>query len=101
DRFATVAGVGIALPPPIVQTEVWDEYFAFQYAGPRRALARRIFENAGVRPRRAAVSPLLEDVSDWSTERRMRRYQLEAMPPGKEGAERAPPAGGLKGGGGG
>jgi predicted naringenin-chalcone synthase len=89
DRFAAVTGVGIALPPPIVQAEVWRDFFAFQYAGPRRALARRIFENAGVRTRQAAVSPLLEDVSDWSTEQRMRRYQLEAVPLGKEAVARA------------
>jgi predicted naringenin-chalcone synthase len=35
------------------------------------------------------VSPLLEDVSGWSTERRMRRYQVEAMPLAKEAVGRA------------
>jgi predicted naringenin-chalcone synthase len=88
-RYATVAGVGTALPPSVRQGEVWDGYFARQYTGPRRALAQRIFTNAGVRTRQAAVSPLLEDVSDWSTERRMRRYQEEAMPLGKEAVGRA------------
>jgi predicted naringenin-chalcone synthase len=42
-----------------------------------------------VRTRQAVVSPLLEDVSEWSTERRMRRYQVEAMPLGKEAVGRA------------
>jgi predicted naringenin-chalcone synthase len=42
-----------------------------------------------VRTRCAAVSPLLEDVSEWSTERRMRRYQVEATPLGKEAVGRA------------
>ena len=53
------------------------------------ALAERIFDHSGVRSRQAVVSPLLEDVSDWSTERRMRRYQVEAVPLGKEAVGRA------------
>ncbi|MEU4239129.1 type III polyketide synthase [Actinoplanes sp. NPDC026619] len=89
ERNAVIAGLGIALPPVVHQDEIWEGYFQFQYAGPRRALAKRIFDNAGVRTRHAAVSPVLEDVADWSTERRMRRYQAEAMPLGKEAASRA------------
>ena len=88
-RTATIAGLGVALPPSAVQDELWTGFFAGHYAGAHRGLARRIFENAGVRTRRAAVSPLLEDVSGWSTERRMRRYQVEAMPLGKEAVGRA------------
>jgi predicted naringenin-chalcone synthase len=86
---ATIAGVGTALPPSAVQAELWDGFFARHYTGGRRHLAQRIFANAGVRTRQAAVSPLLEDVSDWSTERRMRRYQVEAVPLGKEAVSRA------------
>lgn len=86
---ATVAGVGTALPPAVVQGELWDGYFARHYPAERRALVKRIFENSGVRTRQAAVSPMLEDVSDWSTERRMRRYQVEAVPLGKEAVGRA------------
>jgi predicted naringenin-chalcone synthase len=89
DRKATIAGMGMALPPSAVQDELWDGYFARHYAADKRALAKRIFDNSGVRTRQAAVSPLLEDVSDWSTEQRMRRYQVEAMPLGKEAVERA------------
>ena len=89
ERYATVTGVGVALPPVVRQDEVWEGYFAHQYDGARRTLAQRIFANAGVRTRQAAVSPLLEDVSGWSTERRMRRYQVEAIPLGKEAAGRA------------
>ncbi|OJF16143.1 Type III polyketide synthase [Couchioplanes caeruleus subsp. caeruleus] len=85
-----IAGLGVALPPSTVQDELWDGYFARHYAaGGRRGLAQRIFANSGVRTRQAAVSPLLEDVSDWSTERRMRRYQVEAVPLGKEAVGRA------------
>jgi predicted naringenin-chalcone synthase len=72
-----------------VQEELWEGYFAHHYAGGKRGLAQRIFANSGVRTRQAAVSPLLEDVSGWSTERRMRRYQVEAVPLGKEAVGRA------------
>ncbi|MFI5932505.1 type III polyketide synthase [Actinoplanes sp. NPDC051494] len=87
---AVIAGLGVALPPSTEQSELWDRYFAAHYAqGGRRGLAKRLFENSGVRTRQAAVSPLLEDVSTWSTERRMRRYQIEAIPLGKEAIGRA------------
>ena len=89
NRNATIAGLGTALPPSAVQEELWEGFFAGHYPAERRALARRIFEHSGVRTRQAVVSPLLEDVSEWSTERRMRRYQVEAMPLGKEAVGRA------------
>ena len=89
NRTATIAGLGTALPPSAVQDELWDGFFARHYAGGKAGLAKRIFANAGVRTRQAAVSPLLEDVSEWSTERRMRRYQVEAVPLGKEAVGRA------------
>ncbi len=88
-RSAIIAGLGIALPPSATQRDLWTGFFAEHYPPERRALAKRIFDNSGVRTRQAAVSPLLEDVSDWSTERRMRRYQVEAMPLGKEALGRA------------
>jgi predicted naringenin-chalcone synthase len=86
---AVIAGLGIAVPPSATQHELWEGFFSEHYAGGRRGLAKRIFENSGVRTRQAAVSPLLEDVTGWSTERRMRRYQVEAMPLGKEAVGRA------------
>lgn len=86
---AVIAGLGTATPPQAQQDVLWRDYFEGHYAGPAQALARRIFANSGVRTRQAAVSPLLEDVSGWSTERRMRRYQVEAMPLGKEAVARA------------
>jgi predicted naringenin-chalcone synthase len=86
---ATIAGVGTALPPSAVQEDLWTGFFAQHYASGPRGLAKRIFANSGVRTRQAAVSPLLEDVSEWSTERRMRRYQVEAIPLGKEAVGRA------------
>ena len=84
-----IAGVGVALPPAARQDELWDGFFARHFAGATRALAQRIFANSGVVRRQAAVNPLLEDVSDWPTERRMRRYQIEALPLGKEAVGRA------------
>jgi predicted naringenin-chalcone synthase len=89
NRTATIAGLGVALPPSAAQDELWSGYFAQHYTGGKRTLAERIFANSGVRTRQAAVSPLLEDVSGWSTERRMRRYQVEAAPLGKEAVGRA------------
>ncbi|MET8147462.1 type III polyketide synthase [Actinoplanes sp. NPDC049668] len=85
----TIAGIGTALPPSATQSELWENFFSGRYAGARRTLAERIFANSGVRTRQAAVSPLLEDISGWSTERRMRRYQVEAMPLAKEAVGRA------------
>ncbi len=86
---AVIGGLGIALPPAAAQEQLWEDFFAGHYTGGRRGLAQRIFANSGVRTRQAAVSPLLEDVSGWSTERRMRRYQVEAMPLAKEAVGRA------------
>ena len=89
NRTATIAGLGTALPPSALQDDMWEGFFSQHYTGGRRGLAKRIFANSGVRTRQAAVSPLLEDVSGWSTERRMRRYQVEAVPLGKEAVGRA------------
>jgi predicted naringenin-chalcone synthase len=89
NRTATIAGIGAAFPPSAAQDELWDGFFAGHYAGGKLGLAKRIFQHSGVRTRQAAVSPLLEDASDWSTERRMLRYQIEAVPLGKEAVGRA------------
>ncbi|SCF35275.1 type III polyketide synthase [Micromonospora mirobrigensis] len=90
-----IAGFGTAQPPGARQDELWDGFFSKHYSGTTRALAQRIFANSGVSRRQAAVNPLLEDVSDWPTERRMRRYQVEALPLGKEAVGRALTAAGL------
>ncbi len=80
---ATLGGIGIAHPPTIGQDELWDGFFAGHYGGVQRALAQRIFRNSGVRSRHAAVNPTVEDISGWSTARRMQRYLVEALPLGK------------------
>ncbi|MEU8069492.1 type III polyketide synthase [Micromonospora sp. NPDC049151] len=90
-----IAGLGTAQPPAAAQDELWTGFFAGHFQGNTRALAERIFANSGVTRRQAAVNPLLEDVSEWPTERRMRRYQVEALPLGKEAVGRALTAAGL------
>ncbi|NMO52138.1 type III polyketide synthase [Actinoplanes sp. TBRC 11911] len=95
---ATISGLGIALPPSATQEDLWNGFFADRFPSERRALAKRIFEHSGVITRQSVVSPLIEDVSDWSTERRMLRYQAEAVPLGKEAVERALTDAGVKAG---
>ncbi|GAA4733673.1 hypothetical protein Prum_045410 [Phytohabitans rumicis] len=84
-----VAGLGIAMPAQAHQDDLWRGFFAEHYSGTTRALAQRIFANAGVRTRHAVANPLVEDVSGWPTERRMHRYLVEALPLGKEAVDRA------------
>ncbi|MDG4806594.1 type III polyketide synthase [Micromonospora sp. WMMD1120] len=93
-----IAGLGTAQPPSACQDELWEGFFSRHFSGATRSLAQRIFANSGVTRRQAAVNPLLEDVSDWPTERRMRRYQVEALPLGKEAVGRALTAAGLSAG---
>lgn len=88
-RRPMIAGIGVAVPPPVEQQQLWDGFFSRHYGGPSRALAERIFANSGVRTRQAVVNPILEDVSGWSTDRRMRRYLVEALPLGRDAVERA------------
>jgi predicted naringenin-chalcone synthase len=64
------------------QEVIWQDYFAPHFGDDR--VAERIFRSAGVQRRHAAVNPLVEDVSRWSTGQRMRRYLAEALPLGKE-----------------
>ncbi|MFD6567286.1 type III polyketide synthase [Micromonospora profundi] len=90
-----IAGLGTAQPPSALQAELWEGFFSRHFSGTTRSLAQRIFANSGVTRRQAAVNPLLEDVSDWPTERRMRRYQVEALPLGKEAVGRALTAAGM------
>ncbi|MFC0533500.1 type III polyketide synthase [Phytohabitans kaempferiae] len=84
-----MTGLGMAVPAQAHQDELWRGFFVNRYAGTTRALAERIFANAGVRTRNAVANPLIEDVSGWPTERRMTRYLVEALPLGKEAVDRA------------
>ena len=79
---ASISGAGSAVPAPIRQEELWDEFLAARYAG--NDLAARIWRNSGIETRHGVVDPRTEDVSGWSTGARMRRFVQEAMPLGKE-----------------
>jgi predicted naringenin-chalcone synthase len=93
---AVLSAVGVAHPPPVPQTELWDGFFSRHYSGARWALADRIFRNSGVTTRHGVISPMLEDVSGWSTGHRMRRYLTEALPLGKSAISDALASAGLE-----
>jgi predicted naringenin-chalcone synthase len=86
---ATIAGLGLSLPAGAKQADLWTGYFRDHFPATARNLAERIFANSGVVTRQACVSPLIEDVSDWPTAKRMQRYLVEALPLGKEAVSRA------------
>lgn len=79
---AAIAGTGTAFPPSLDQQAAWDEFFSTHFSRP--AIARRIWENAGVVNRHAVADPRVEDLSAASTSVRMRRFVDEAVPLGKE-----------------
>ena len=93
--MVTVAGIGIAHPPPFSQADLWRDYFDRHYTGVQRGFAKRIFENAGVVTRHGVINPSVEDVSGWSTRERMERFLVEALPLGKEAVGRALGSAGL------
>ena len=80
---ALIRGIGSALPgQPVAQDELWSGFYAEHCGG--GALRERLFRGAGVRQRHIVANPLVEDVSQWSTAERMRRYVTDALPLGKE-----------------
>ena len=90
-----MTAIGTAVPGgPLAQERLWENFFAGRPGADRTA--ERIFRNAGVLRRHAAVNPLVEDVSGWSTGHRMRRYAAESLPLGKEAVCGALAAAGLR-----
>src|SRR5689334_11043740 len=81
--MVSIAGIGVAYPEVLHQDEMWDRFFDRHYSGVQRGLAKRVFANSGVVSRHGVVNPVIEDISGWSTEARMRRYLVEALPLGK------------------
>jgi alkylresorcinol/alkylpyrone synthase len=79
---AYISGFGTAMPGQFGQDEVWDGFFARHFAGSR--VGQRVFRASEVRRRHAVVNPMGEDISNWSTGARMRRYAQEAPPLGKD-----------------
>ncbi len=79
---AGIVGSGRALPPPMSQAALWDDFFRDHYADAR--LARKVWEHSAINTRCGVVNPADEDISTWGTGDRMRRFVQEAMPLGKE-----------------
>ena len=80
---ASIAAVASAVPGRHkTQGEIWESFFAGHYDGSE--LAEQVFANAGVETRHGVIDPAEEDISGWSTGRRMERFVSEAMPLGEE-----------------
>ena len=88
-----LTGRGSAVPAPMPQQALWDDFFERHYDS--SDLARRIWQRAGVDNRHGVVDPRQEDVSNWGTGARMRRFVEEAMPLGKEALSACMAAAGL------
>ncbi len=86
-NFPVITGAANACPPSRSQEQLWDGYFARHYEQGR--WARRVFMSAGIRNRHCVVDPLQEDVSSWTTGRRMARYVDEAVPLATDAVTRA------------
>ena len=85
--FPAITGAASACPPSRSQEQLWDGFFAQHYRQDR--WARRVFMSAGIRHRHCAVDPVQEDVSAWTTGRRMARYVDEAVPLAADAVTRA------------
>ncbi len=78
---AVVIGVGSAVPEPMDQAGLWNDFFRAHYrADP---VAERIFASSAITMRHGVADPRLVDVSSWSTGRRMARFVDEAPRLGK------------------
>ncbi|WP_211241780.1 type III polyketide synthase [Patulibacter minatonensis] len=67
------------------QTELWNGFFRDHFGG--RSVPEQIFMNSGVDSRHGIVDPFVEDVREWGTEKRMQRFQQEALPLGLRAVE--------------
>jgi predicted naringenin-chalcone synthase len=85
--FPAITGAASACPPSRTQEQLWDGFFARHYQQDR--WARRVFMSAGIRRRHCVVDPVQEDVSGWTTGRRMTRYVDEAVPLAADAVTRA------------
>lgn len=79
---ASVAGLGSAFPARVSQEQLWDEFFQHHHAEGRGA--GLIWRRSGVRNRHGVAIPPGDDISDWGTEARMRRFREEAPPLARE-----------------
>jgi predicted naringenin-chalcone synthase len=84
---AVLTGQGRAVPAAIGQEEIWDQVFSPRLGG--NSLARALFLRAGITTRHTAVDPRVDDVSQWPTGDRMRRYVTEARGLGRDAVAEA------------
>jgi alkylresorcinol/alkylpyrone synthase len=80
--LARIVAFGSSTPAAYAQDELWSGYYAKHFG--QEVGAERLWRRAGVNTRHLAASPLQDDVSHWSTARRMRRFMAEAVPLAKE-----------------
>lgn len=77
-NLPAIVGQAHAVPPPLPQDRLWEEFFSRHYDGD--PVAGRIFSRSGVQTRHGVADPRREDVSAWSTARRMERFVDDALP---------------------
>lgn len=82
-----IVGMGQSFPQTERQDVLWNGFFRHHFSGNR--LAQRIFASSGVTTRHGVANPLVENVSEWSTQDRMLRYVEEALPLGKDAVSAA------------
>jgi len=75
---ALITGAASAFPAETSQSALWSGFFDEHFSHRRSAAVA--FASAGIETRHAAVNPLEEDVSAWSTGARMARFGREALP---------------------
>lgn len=89
---AEIVGVGSAVPKGITAERFYEGFYKpFYGRGVRREERRAglIFRAAGVETRHCVADPTEEDVSSWTTARRMKRFGLEAPALGARAVGRA------------
>jgi predicted naringenin-chalcone synthase len=85
---ASIAGVQSAFAPAISQAETWESYFGAHYGFDERI--KSVWDNCGVQSRHHVVDPIADaDIASWGTERRMQRFQSEAVKLGVSAARGA------------
>jgi alkylresorcinol/alkylpyrone synthase len=80
--LARIVAFGQSTPPAYDQIKLWTDYYADQVG--HDSVAERVWRRAEVRSRHLTVSPMDEDVCQWSTAQRMRRFLDDALPLAKE-----------------
>jgi predicted naringenin-chalcone synthase len=82
---ASLAGLGVAVPPSFDQAELWDDFFAEHYNHGK--LAEKIWHGCGVEQRHGVADPRREDLRFSGTEHRMQRFLEAGLPLGVEAVD--------------